>query len=109
MHATQERLKAEQLVHTDWGPLAVLTRRELEVLRLIAFGHENDEIAARIHRTKRAVEWHIKHLYDNLGCSHRAELFRFGIEAGLVSIEDAHWEQMLADRMLRVDRKGAET
>lgn len=96
-----------QLQHADWGPLAVLTQRELEVLRHISRGLENDEIAAAIHRTKRAVEWHIKHLYEYLGCRSRVELFRYGIEAGLVAIDDAHWARMLADRQLRGERDEA--
>lgn len=79
----------------DWGPLAVLTRRELEILRLIALGLDNPAIAQRIHRTKRAVEWHIQNLYARLNCGHRAELYRLGMLAGLHDIDEAHWERMM--------------
>lgn len=79
----------------DWGPLSVLTRRELDVLRLIAAGFDNSTIAKRIHRTKRAVEWHIQKLYDYLNCSQRTDLFRFGVLAGLPEIDEEHWQAML--------------
>lgn len=84
------------LRRAEWGPLSALSRRELEVLRLIAMGHENDEIARLIHRTKRAVEWHISHLYRFLNCARRTDLFRIGLTAGLADIDDAHWEAMVA-------------
>lgn len=100
-------LEPIQLRTADWGPLSVLSRRELEVLRLVAMGLENDEIAQRVHRTKRAVEWHMQHLYENLACRSRVELFRYGIEAGLASIDDAHWEAMLDDLRLSAERSGA--
>jgi DNA-binding CsgD family transcriptional regulator len=85
-----------QLEEADWGPLSVLSRRELEVLRLIAAGLDNASIAKSIHRTKRAVEWHIKNLYSGLGCEQRTDLYRLGAQAGLPEIDDAHWDRMVA-------------
>jgi DNA-binding CsgD family transcriptional regulator len=85
-----------QLEEADWGPLSVLSRRELEVLRLIASGLDNGSIAKSIHRTKRAVEWHIKNLYAGLGCEQRTDLYRLGAQAGLPEIDDAHWDRMVA-------------
>jgi DNA-binding CsgD family transcriptional regulator len=86
----------ELLEEADWGPLAALTRRELEVLRLVACGLDNTEIAQRIHRSKRAVEWHIKNLYTYLHCNKRTDLFRMGLLAGLPDIDDSHWDRMIA-------------
>jgi DNA-binding CsgD family transcriptional regulator len=83
------------LTQADWGPLADLTRRELEVLRLIAMGFDNTQIAKTIHRTKRAVEWHVSHLYEVLRLTQRTELFRIGLGAGLPEIEEAHWQAMI--------------
>lgn len=79
----------------DWGPLSVLTRRELEVLRFIALGLDNQSIARRIHRTKRAVEWHIQNLYHHLGSESRSDLLRRGLFAGLPDIHDAQWERIV--------------
>lgn len=87
---------AQTLIHADWGPLSTLTRRELETLRLIAAGLDNDQIAHAIHRTKRAVEWHIRRLYSDLDCDQRTDLFRLGLEAGLPDIDDRHWACMMA-------------
>ncbi len=84
------------MMEADWGPLSTLSRRELEVLRYIARGLDNAEIAAVIHRTKRAVEWHISNLYVALNCARRTDLFRFGVFAGLTEIDDEHWIAMVA-------------
>lgn len=88
-------LKPIQLVHADWGRLKSLSRRELDVLRLIARGMGNPEIARELYRTKRAVEWHIKNLYARLGCDQRTDLYRLGLEAGLADFDDAHWAQIV--------------
>lgn len=88
-------LELVRLIEVDWGPLAGLTRRELEVLRLVAMGMDNVHIAQAIHRTKRAVEWHICNLYDALGCTQRTDLYRIGLFAGLPDIEAAHWQAMV--------------
>jgi len=88
-------LQPVQLVQADWGRLKLLSRRELEVLRLIGRGMSNPEIASALHRTKRAVEWHIKNLYAHLKCDQRTTLCRFGLEAGLPDIDDSHWNRIV--------------
>jgi DNA-binding NarL/FixJ family response regulator len=67
----------------------------MEVLRLISMGRGNDAIAANLHRSRRAVEWHICRLYEDLHCTQRIELFRYGLQAGLPDIEESYWTQML--------------
>lgn len=86
----------EHLIEADWGLLSSLTRRELEVLRLIARGLDNLQIAAAIHRTKRAVEWHITNLFQLLKCERRTELFQHGLLAGLNDIDDAAWSTIVS-------------
>lgn len=83
------------LEEAHWGPLSVLSRRELEVLRLIAMGLDNAQIARKIFRTKRAVEWHISSLYRLLGRTQRTDLFRIGFVAGLPDIDEVHWDRMM--------------
>lgn len=73
----------------DYGPLAKLTARELEVLRLIAEGCTTAEIARRLHRSVKTVEWHRVSLGSKLGVSNRVELARIAIRAGLVDLEPA--------------------
>ena len=55
------------------GPLAELTRRELEVLRHLAAGESNDQIAARLFISAGTVKTHVKHLLHKLGATNRAE------------------------------------
>jgi len=51
-----------------------LTSREVEVLRLIAAGRSNKEIAAELELSVRTVENHLQRTYEKLGISSRAEL-----------------------------------
>lgn len=61
-----------------------LTDREVEVLRLIALGHTNPEIAAQLQLSVRTVESHRAHIQAKLGRSTRAELVRYALDRGLV-------------------------
>jgi DNA-binding NarL/FixJ family response regulator len=61
-----------------------LSRREAEVLRLLAQGHTNQEAADRLAVSIKTIETHRKRLSDKLGLRSRAELFRFAVESGLL-------------------------
>jgi two-component system response regulator NreC len=62
----------------------VLTERELEVLRLLALGHTNAEIANRMYISARTVETHRANLQAKLGISGRPELVRYALEHGVI-------------------------
>ena len=66
------------------GPPDDLTEREVEVLRLIALGHTNPEIAGQLYLSVRTVESHRAHIQSKLGRSTRAELVRYALDHGLV-------------------------
>ena len=66
------------------GPPDDLSDRELEVLRLIALGHTNAEIAAQLFLSVRTVESHRAHIQQKTRRSSRAELVRYALEHGLV-------------------------
>lgn len=66
------------------GPLAELSDREVEVLRLIALGHTNNEIAKQLYLSVRTVETHRSHIQQKLGRSTRAELVRYALDNDLV-------------------------
>jgi two-component system, NarL family, response regulator NreC len=66
------------------GPPDDLTEREVEVLRLIALGHTNAEIAADLYLSVRTVESHRAHIQQKLGRSTRAELVRYALDHGFV-------------------------
>ena len=68
------------------GPPDDLSERELSVLRLIALGHTNSEIAAELHLSVRTVESHRAHIQQKTRRSSRAELVRYALEHGLVDL-----------------------
>lgn len=67
------------------GPPDDLSRREVEVLRMIAFGHTNTEIAGQLFLSVRTVETHRSHIQQKLRVSTRAELVGYAIRRGLTS------------------------
>jgi len=69
---------------TPSGPPGDLTEREVEVLRLIALGHTNNEIAEQLYLSVRTVETHRAHIQQKLGLSTRAELVRYALENDLI-------------------------
>jgi two-component system response regulator NreC len=71
------------------GPPDDLSDRELEVLRLIALGHTNSEIAAQLYLSVRTVESHRAHIQQKIRLSTRAELVRYALEHQLVELVDA--------------------
>lgn len=66
------------------GPDDDLTGREREVLRLIALGHTNAEIAEQLYLSIRTVETHRAHIQQKLGASTRADLVRYALEHKLI-------------------------
>jgi two-component system response regulator NreC len=67
------------------GPPDDLSEREVDVLRLIARGHTNGEIAEQLYLSVRTVETHRSHIQQKLRLSSRAELVSYALERGLVS------------------------
>jgi DNA-binding NarL/FixJ family response regulator len=61
-----------------------LTSREVEVLRLIAAGLANREIAARLFVTEATVKSHINRLFAKTGVSHRAQAVQYAYRHGFV-------------------------
>jgi HD-GYP domain-containing protein (c-di-GMP phosphodiesterase class II) len=63
---------------------AGLSEREVEVLRLVADGLSNREIARRLHVSPRTAEHHVQHIYAKIGASSRASAALFAMEHGLL-------------------------
>jgi two-component system response regulator NreC len=61
-----------------------LTDRELEVLRLIALGHTNAEIAEQLFLSVRTVESHRAHIQQKLMLTTRADLVRYALDNNLI-------------------------
>ncbi len=66
------------------GPPDDLTEREVEVLRLIALGHTNNEIGQQLYLSVRTVESHRAHIQQKIRRSSRAELVRYALDHGFV-------------------------
>jgi two-component system response regulator NreC len=66
------------------GPPDGLSEREVEVLKMIALGHTNAEIAAEIYLSVRTVEAHRAHIQQKLLLGSRSELVRYALDRGLI-------------------------
>jgi DNA-binding NarL/FixJ family response regulator len=65
-----------------------LTRRELDVVRQIAAGHSNAEIAATLFVSEATVKTHINHIFAKTGVRDRAQLVAYAFRAGIADPTD---------------------
>jgi two-component system, NarL family, response regulator NreC len=77
--------EVEERAQADEDPLS---EREREVLRLLALGHTNQEIAKMLYLSVRTVETHRAHIMQKLRLTTRAELVRYAIDQGLLDEPD---------------------
>jgi two-component system, NarL family, response regulator NreC len=92
VHAVMAATRGERYINPHLGGLLVaepaapdgppdgLSKREAEVLRLIARGHTNTEIAKDLYVSTRTVESHRAHILQKLRISTRAELVQYAID-----------------------------
>ena len=66
-----------------------LTRRELEILLLVAEGHSNSELARMLWVTEQTVKFHLSNIYRKLDVSNRTEASRWAQVHGLLSAQQA--------------------
>lgn len=69
--------------------LSILSERELEVLKLIALGHANKEIAEMLYLSVKTVETYKTRIMEKLGLTSRAALVRFALKQGLLTADGA--------------------
>jgi two-component system, NarL family, response regulator NreC len=96
--AVREVAKGGRYVHPELGARLVaaeteaakraeedpLSEREREVLRLLALGHTNQEIAKQLYISVRTAETHRAHIMQKLRLTSRAELVRYALAQGLL-------------------------
>jgi len=63
-----------------------LSQREIEVLRLVAAGNGNREVAARLSITEETVKNHVTHILAKLGANDRTHAVTIGIKRGFIDL-----------------------
>ncbi len=81
------RLGARVAAEPPPGPPDGLSEREVEVLRMIALGHTNSEIADELYLSVRTVETHRAHIQQKLRLGSRSELVRYALDHKLIQAE----------------------
>jgi DNA-binding NarL/FixJ family response regulator len=70
------------------GAAVPLTPRQREVLRLLAEGYTMKQIAQNLNRSVKTVEMHRLHIMEKLGLQTVAELTKYALRRGLISLEE---------------------
>jgi len=63
-----------------------LTGREIEVLRQVASGNRNRDIAEKLFITEETVKVHIKHIMEKLGATDRTQAVAIGVRRGIIQL-----------------------
>jgi len=78
---------ADRLPATDVSEIVEeLTRREIEVLELLAEGLPNKAIADRLHISDQTVKFHVASIYAKLGAANRTDAVRRAVRQGLLTL-----------------------
>lgn len=75
---------ASRLLARMQKPHTSLSGRELEVLRLVADGHSNTDIARRLHLSETTVKSHLAHIYPKLGVNSRTAAVAAARQVGII-------------------------
>jgi DNA-binding NarL/FixJ family response regulator len=82
-----ERLTNHQPT-TDRSHLEILTEREMEVLRAVAWGMTNKNIATSLSISSQTVQVHLRNIFNKLGVSNRSEAAVYAIRQGWVTLKN---------------------
>jgi DNA-binding NarL/FixJ family response regulator len=87
VHAGKKRIPAEIAAHlAEHYSDEALTGREVQVLRQIACGSRNRDIAEKLFITEETVKVHIKHIMEKLGASDRTQAVAIGVRRGIIQL-----------------------
>jgi DNA-binding NarL/FixJ family response regulator len=81
-------LQAEMTAHLHEPPGVVLTRREREIVRHVALGLRNAEVAQRLGITEVTVKTHLNNVFQKLGLRDRVELALYAVRTGIIGIHE---------------------
>jgi DNA-binding NarL/FixJ family response regulator len=87
VHAGQKRIPAEIAIQlADYAAEDALTAREIDVLRLIAGGNANKQIAAQLSITEETVKGHVKNILSKLRANDRTHAVTIGLKRGIIKL-----------------------
>jgi DNA-binding NarL/FixJ family response regulator len=87
VHAGKKRLSGEVAAEiAEHATDDVLTPREIDVLRLIAEGNANKEIAGKLSLTEETVKGHVKNILAKLGVNDRTHAVTIGLKRGIIDL-----------------------
>jgi len=87
VHAGRKRIPSEVAAQlAEHAGEEALTAREIEVLRHIAEGNRNKDIADRLFISEETVKVHVKHVMDKLGAGDRTEAVAIAIRRGIIQL-----------------------
>jgi DNA-binding NarL/FixJ family response regulator len=87
VHAGRKRLSAEIAAEIAEHAIDdVLTPREIDVLRLIANGNANKEIAGQLSLNEETVKGHVKNIFAKLGVHDRTHAVTTGLKRGIIDL-----------------------
>jgi DNA-binding NarL/FixJ family response regulator len=87
VHAGKKRIPSEIAAHlAEHLGEEELTSRELEVLRHIAGGNRNRDIAERLFVAEETIKVHVKHIMDKLGAKDRTEAVAIAVRRGIIHL-----------------------
>lgn len=84
-HSVSQALEKHLAREAEERRLAkLLTPREIEIVRLVAQGHRNKEIAWKLSISEGTVKLHVHHIYEKLGVNSRVDLAAYARDRGIV-------------------------
>lgn len=85
VHAGKKRVPAEVAAHlAEHLSDEALTEREIDVLRHLAGGNRNKDIAERLFISEETVKVHVKHIMEKLGASDRTQAVAIAVRRGII-------------------------
>jgi DNA-binding NarL/FixJ family response regulator len=87
VHAGKKRIPTEIAAHlAEHYSDEALTNREIEVLKQIADGNRNRDIADKLFIAEETVKVHIKHIMEKLGATDRTQAVAIGVRRGIIQL-----------------------
>jgi len=91
VHAGKKRIPSEVAARlADHLGEEDLTPREIDVLRRVAEGNRNRDIAEKLFISEETVKVHIKHIMEKLGASDRTQAVAIALRRGIIQLGEAH-------------------